>query len=768
VPPVARFAIAWVAGLGAGLTHPAAGLAGGAAVAAALLVRRPAAWRVVLAATLILGTLQGLHAGAQRRAWCASRWTAGRHAAYLRLADAPDRRGIAVAVVRYAPEGCGGEVRLRLAAGVAPSGALLLAAGEYTPGGAFRPRQVRRLDRPPPLRFAIRDLVSRRIARLYGPRAPLVDALVLDRKGGLDPRLRTDFADSGLAHLLAISGLHVGIIAGWVLLVSRAVGLPRIAWPLAVGATVGYVALLGFPAPATRAAAFVVVRALARRHGRHPTAAATLAVTALAVTLVDPWAVTSVGAWLSVAAVAGTGAAGLTLRRGRRPPASLRLLATSAGATLATAPITAWAFGAVAPVGVIVNLAAVPLAAVAQPAVFLSLALPALAPGAGLALALLERLASAAAAVPAGHVSGDGGAGFAAPWVALLLAAVWWHRRRPTWSVVRLRSAGLAAAGAWLWVAVGVAGRPDRYDGLVIHVLAVGQGDGIALRTPRGRWVLVDGGPRLAGRDAGRRVVVPFLRRQRVRALDAVIVSHGDADHLGGIPAVLDRVPAGLVLEPGQALGTDLYREYLAAVDRAGARWQAARRGDTLLVDGVRVVVLHPDPAWLRQETRPNENSVVLRVSYGAFDALFTGDVGWPAESALAGRVGQVELLKVGHHGSAGSTRGPWLAEARPRAAVVSVGANRYGHPAPEVLERLARAGVPVYRTDRGGTVTVRSDGRYFAVSQEDRGSYLARVSCTVRDWLPSRASSSSRSGCTPRPRGSSPTSYMTWPSPPR
>jgi competence protein ComEC len=493
-----------------------------------------------------------------------------------------------------------------------------------------------------------------------------------------------------------------------------------------------------------------------------------LAVTVLAVTLVDPRAVTSVGAWLSVAAVAGTSAASAVMRRARRPAAPVRLLAASAGATLATAPITAHVFGAVAPIGVLVNLIAVPLAAVAQPAVFLSLALTAIAPGAGLALALLERLASGAAAIPGGHLTGDAGPAFAAPWVAALAAAVWWYRRRPTWAVVRLRSAWAAAAGGWLAVAVGITGRPDRYDGLAIHVLAVGQGDGIAIRTPRGRWVLVDGGPRMGAEDAGRRVVVPFLRRQRVRALDAVIVSHGDADHLGGIPAVLARFPVGLVLEPGQALGTDLYQEYLTAVDRAGARWQAARGGDTLLLDGVRVVVLHPDAAWMRHETRPNENSVVVRVSYGAFDALLTGDMGWPAESVLAGRVGPVELLKVGHHGSAGGTRGPWLAAARPRAAVISVGPNRYGHPAPDVLERLARAGIPVYRTDRGGTVTVRSDGRYFAVSQEDRGPYLARLSCTVRDWLPSRASSSSRSGCTPRPRGSSPTSYTTWPSPPR
>jgi competence protein ComEC len=771
MPPVARFAVALVAGLWAGIVVPplTALITAGALGVAALVARRAAPWRAALLAAAALGLLQGAHGAARRRADCAARWAAGRHAALVRLEDAPDPRGIATARVLHAAEGCGGTVRLRLAAGAAPSGATLLAVGQHTPGGAWRLERFRVLDRSRPLRFVVRDAVSRRIARAYGPRAPLVDALVLDRKGAIEPRLRADFAASGLAHLLAISGLHVGIVAGWVLLLARAVGLRRAAWSLAVVATWGYVGLLGFPAPATRSAAFVVVQAMARRGGRHPASHAAVAVTVLAVALLDPFAVTSVGAWLSVAAVVGTGAAASALKALRWKAPVWRLLGASVGATLATAPITAYAFGAVAPIGVIVNLVAVPLAAVAQPAVFASLVFTAAAPGAGLALAGIERVAGWAAAVPGGHLDGDPGLGFAVPWMAALAVAVWWYRFRPTWGVARLRLAGVTAAAAWIAAAGGLRGRPGAYDGLEIHVLAVGQGDGIALRTPRGRWVLVDAGPRLLGEDAGRRVVVPFLRRHGARALEAVIVTHAHDDHLGGVPSVLERLPAGLVLEPGQPVATPLYQEYLGAVDRAGARWRAARAGDTLMVDGVRIAVLHPGVDWMRRQTDLNENSVVVRVSYGAFDALLAGDAGWPAESALAGRVGRVELLKVGHHGSGGGTRPPWLRELAPRVAVVSAGrGNRYGHPDPEVLGRLARAAIPVYRTDTGGTVTIRSDGRYFEVSQGNRGPFLARLPCTVRAWLPSRASSSSRSGCTRRPPGSSPTSYTTWPSPPR
>lgn len=768
MPPVARFASLYAAGLWAGfVAAPRLAIALGAgALGAALLIRRAVPWRAALLAAAAAGLAQGAEGGARRRAACAARWLPGRHAAVVRLADAPDPRGLATAVVRHAPEGCAGWLPLRLAPGAARSGATLVVVGQLARGGALRVEHLRVLDHPRSWRFALRDRVADRIARLYGPRAPLVDALVLARRGAVDPRLRADFAASGLAHLLAISGLHVGIIAGWLVLAARAAGVRRRGWVVAVAGTWSYVGLLGFPAPATRAAAFVAIHAVARLRQRHPARTGVLAVAVLTVLLVDPSAVTDVGAWLSVAAVWGTGAATALLGRKRR--AVRRLLAASLGATLATAPITAYAFGAVAPVGVLANLAAVPLAGIAVPAVFGSLVLGALAPGAGLALALVERVAALGAALPAGHVTGDPGVRFALPWIGLLAAAAWWVWRRPTWLVAGRRLAGVAAIAAWIVALGGVRARDRGYAGLSIYVLAVGQGDAIALRSPAGRWVLVDAGPRIGGEDAGRRVVVPFLRRHGVRALDAIVLSHGDADHLGGVPAVLARVPVGMVLEPGQPLGTGLYLEYLGAVDRSGARWWAARAGDTLELDGVRLALLHPAPEWLRRETRANENSLVVRVSYGAFDALLTGDAGWPAESALAGRVGRIELLKVGHHGSRGSTRPAWVAELQPRVAVVSVGRNRYGHPAPEVLARLARAGVAVYRTDAGGTVTIRSDGRYFDVVQGSPNPVLERLLCLVRDWSPSRASSSSRNACTPRPRGSSPTSFTTWPSPPR
>jgi competence protein ComEC len=170
-------------------------------------------------------------------------------------------------------------------------------------------------------------------------------------------------------------------------------------------------------------------------------------------------------------------------------------------------------------------------------------------------------------------------------------------------------------------------------------------------------------------------------------------------------------VPADAMLEPGEALGRPLYREWLAAGARTGARWLPARRGARFVIDGVVLRVLHPDSAWLARGAPANENSVVLAVEFGRFRALLPGDAGLPMEVARAAEAGDVTLLKVGHHASRSASGPTWLAALRPEWCVVSVGSNRYGHPDAGVLDRLGAAGCTTWRTDRAGDVTVETDG---------------------------------------------------------
>src|SRR5207244_1942122 len=379
---------------------------------------------------------------------------------------------------------------------------------------------------------------------------------------------------------------------------------------------VAYLWLIGFPAPALRAVAMLVLSDVARIRQRIVAPAGTLSVAALIVLLIDPWAMRAVGAWLSIAAM---GAVIWADRAFRGRALWLRLVAPSIAAALLTAPISALAFGTVAPIGVLANLVAIPLSAVVVPGLALALALSwvakglatLVAAGSGLGLALLDLVARGAAAVPGGHVTMMAGWQAAVLWAGVATLAWWlWHSPRRPWLIAaRIAFASTVLVATSLKDAFAL----DDCVCLTVHFLDVGQGDAAALRTPHGRWIVIDGGPRIPGDDAGRRVVVPFLRRQGVERLAVAVATHGDADHLGGLPV----------------------------------------------------------------------------------------------EARLAGRLGRVELLKVGHHGSRSATSDAWLDELAPREAVISVGRrNRYGHPTPEVLGRLARHGITVLRTDERGTIT--------------------------------------------------------------
>jgi len=714
-PPILWITIAFAAGLFAALNGIDLRLTAWCVLLGAAVVQRRAPLGAACGVMLVAGGWWGGAALRERNASCAGRWTLGTRAAVVRLRDpAPAAGGIVTGDVQAGS--CRGSLTLRWPAGhPARGGTAWVVAGRWL-GGADRGilvvRRTRLLDGTPQGRGAWRDRIAARSARLFGTRAPLVDALVIARTGDLDPELRERYARAGLAHILSISGLHVGFIAAWLGLLLRALGLgPRARFGAATMLIAAYCWLLGLPAPATRAAVMLALDGAARLRQRVVAPRGLIAVAALVVLAVDPWAVLSVGAWLSVGAVAAViWAARATARSGR----VVRLLAPAVAATLLTAPICAYVFGTVAPVGVVANLVAIPLGAIAVPGVIVALLSSSglLAAGAGLCLALLDVVAAAAAALPGGHAVMTAGWPAAALWFGVLIVAWWlWRTPRRPWLI----AARVAFAGAVLSLTTLVHAFTRLSDCrcLTVHFLDVGQGDAVALRTPHGRWVLVDGGPRNEGRDAGRRVVVPFLRREGAGRLAAIVATHAHADHVGGLPAVLSALPVDVVLEPGEPLGEAPYLEFLAASEASGARWQAARSGDRLNLDGVQFTVLSPDSAWAAETTDPNEESVVLLVEYGQVRLLLTGDAGLPVEFRLAGRVGDVDVLKVGHHGSRSATSDAWLDEARPEIAVISVGArNTYGHPAPEVVARLAAHGVQVHRTDREGTITLESDGQ--------------------------------------------------------
>jgi competence protein ComEC len=693
-------------------------------VAFALLHDRTCSWIPIVG---LLGFSLGGIAERSAGSSCARTLRAAELRLPVRLLE-PASEGLALAdPLRRA---CSGAISVRVQSReLLPAGSTWMVQGRWIPTPRFggRPdgilvaRELTALPGQPSLTERLRTWLARTTARLYGARAGLVDALLVGRRGGIDPALNAAFARAGLVHLLSISGFHVGIIFAWTLLVLRAIRVPRrAAAPAACFAVLLYVGFLGWQPPAARAALLCLVGTWSFARQRHPSPVTLLGVTCLGVTLLDPWAVFDLGGWLSAAAFWGalrfTRWSDRALGEGGRWVNPRRMLFASLGATLGTAPFTAAALGNVALAGIVLNFAAIPLAAVAVPAVLASVVvaplLPplaaALAAGGGLGLAGLEALARLGAALPLGGVLSGGGWTAAVPWIGVLGLALWAMGQRNTSRRAALRiawiGAGVAAASA---LPFALFSSSDTGSRLTLHFLSVGQGDAALLRTGAGHWILVDAGPADERRDAGREVVLPFLIRHGVRRLSAFVLSHAHLDHAGGAVAVLRDVPTDLILEPAEPVSEPHYLGLLDLAAERGYRWTPGRAGDSLVIDGVSLRVLHPDTTWSRWREDLNDDSVVLLIRAGPFEALLSGDLGERAESLLAGKVGRVDLLKVGHHGSATSSGAAWLSELAPKAAVVSVGVNRYGHPAPATLARLAAAGVEVWRTDRDGTVSV-------------------------------------------------------------
>jgi competence protein ComEC len=256
--------------------------------------------------------------------------------------------------------------------------------------------------------------------------------------------------------------------------------------------------------------------------------------------------------------------------------------------------------------------------------------------------------------------------------------------------------------------------QPASGDGkLKVYFLDVGQGDSAVVLFGNST-ILIDAGEIGEG-DA----VVSDLRSLGVKKIDLLVATHPHSDHIGGMQNVFSAFPVDRVLDTGMPHTSALYEKFLDTVDKKNIPYTVAEQGQTIEIDpALRILVLSPPKSRLGDDL--NENSIVLRISYGTVDFLFTGDAGREAEDALAktGYPVDAGILKVAHHGSSGSTGKEFLARVDPSVAIISAGTdNPYGHPHKETLDALDAAGATVYRTDRDGTILVTSDGAGYSVT---------------------------------------------------
>ncbi len=586
-----------------------------------------------------------------------------------------------------------GRVRVRFPEHAPPPGSAVVLRGTAAPvedllgalPGAPDPVRAARLGR---VRTAVRAAawaplggVERAVDPFEGARhAGVLRALATGDRRGVDDAVWRRLRRTGTAHLLAISGFHVGLVAlacaGALRAAARAsaalrpVGL-SLAWTWPVGALAGglYAWGAGAPVSAQRAAIAVGVLALGRLAGRPVSGSAALGLAAVAVVVADPAAAATASFQLSFGAVLGM--IGITpwLLRWAPPDlpwllgAVLRGMGASAGATLGALPAAAWWFQEVAPISAVSNLVAGPLVALWVAPCALVAAAGGPVGAAALAVGDLGVSVLLAALAPLELTPWSPAVG---PVGAVLLAVgVVWPRR-----------GGLAAA------LVCLALQEVHPAGLRLTFLDVGQGDATLVELPGGQRWLVDGGP-----PSER--VARWLRRRGVTYLDVVASTHGHPDHTGGLASVL----AGI---------------------EVGALWIADGEGQQELVEiadreGVPVVV-GPAMAWgaLPRAAPINDRSLVLAVAEGRRAALLAGDIERVAERRLASTLPAVDVVKVPHHGSRTSSSPAFVAATRPALAVVSAGrGNPFGHPHPTVVAAWQEAGTAVLRTDLHGTVEV-------------------------------------------------------------
>ena len=623
-----------------------------------------------------------------------------------------------LARVMVSARGCSARATFLVAGGNAAAGQAATVRGRATQGerGLFIEDAIVSAPHSGAALPRVRAAAGGRIDRIFGTDAPMVRALVIADMSAIPIAARDRYARAGLVHMLSVSGLHVGIVALALELLASILRLPQKPARLATLALLtAYVAAIGAPPPAVRAAVMLGA-VLTSRLLQRPTSPWAILAMGAAAPLWDTQTVLDLGWQLSVAGTAALIAGGALSRRiiptgwsgWRRSFATAGTI--SIIATAVTAPLVAWAFGRISLLGPVTNLLADPIMGLLQPLLFVAMAVPIpaverfAADASHLLLLGFDGIATAAASVPWAApaalptVLGAVAAGVAS--VALIWAC---QARHPARAVVVSLSA--------LAILIAEPVVPHGRQPVELHMIDVGQGDAFALRTGRGRWIAVDAGRSWKGGDAGKTTVAPYLAH-RSGALALFVLSHPHSDHVGGAASLFALRHPGRFLDPGYVGTTP---PYLAALREASVEhipWQRVRPGDSLVVDDVVLTALAPDSAWAAQLDDANLASTVMTVRVGSARILFTGDAEGPEESWLLEHAQDAlgaDVLKVGHHGSSTSTTRAFLDAVHPRVALVSVGArNTYGHPSPSVMQSLTDAGITTLRTDKLGTVMLR------------------------------------------------------------
>lgn len=548
-----------------------------------------------------------------------------------------------------------------------------------------------------------------------GAYAGIFQAMILGERGNLDAETKMQYQMAGIMHILAISGLHISFVGmGFFRLLKKAGAGNGVAGAVSAFLIYAYGIVTGGSVSAMRAVGMFLVLVGAGIAGRSYDLLSAMALSAIVLLLDAPAYLYNVSFLLSFGAVIGIGALTpeicslLNLKK-----RTAKSLAGSVIVWLITLPIALHAYGEVSLAGVILNLLVLPTSGIVLASGIFALpvgifvieiAKRVVFPG-KCVLFLYEKLCEVVGWIPhSTWIAGSPQLWQCAVYYVMLgvaFAGVKWGKK--------------AASVALVIFAVVFLGYHSR-NGLAITCLDIGQGDCCVLKMPGGENFLIDGGSSNKKNTAVYQIL-PYLKNQGIAILDGIFVSHTDQDHISGIEELLElcaqklttvRVK-NLILPDWDTTGGE-YEKLKMLAEQTGIRVQTVRDGNLLKTKEAQIEILAPENGADGSDT--NEDGMVMKVHFGKFRGLFTGDIGAETEKKLLDSMEDVDFLKVAHHGSKYSTCQGFLDVVSPEIAVISCSAkNTYGHPSADTIKKLEDCGAQVEYTMKNGAITVRTDG---------------------------------------------------------